>query len=44
MSEIAFATTYAHILLNERLTVGQVLGTILVVSGVALLSLNGRRT
>ena len=44
MSEIAFATTYAHILLNERLAVGQVLGTILVVSGVALLSLNGRRT
>lgn len=44
MTEIAFATAYAHTLLNERLTVVQVGGAVLVVSGVALLSFNGRRT
>ena len=44
MSEIAFVTVYAYILLNERLTAGQVLGAILVVFSVVLLSLNGRRT
>lgn len=44
MTEIAFVTIYAYFLLSERLTVSQILGALLVVGGVALLSLNGRRT
>ena len=44
MSEIAFVTVYAYILLNERLTLSQIFGAALVVLGAALLSLNGRRT
>jgi len=38
MSEIAFVAAYAYILLGERLTVSQILGTVLVVGGVLLLS------
>jgi DME family drug/metabolite transporter len=43
MSEIAFVTVYAYVLLNERLTLSQILGALLVVGGVALLSCSGRR-
>ncbi len=43
MSEIVFATTYAYILLGERLTPGQIIGALLVVSGVALLYWNGKQ-
>ena len=38
MSEIAFVSVYAYILLDERLTVSQFIGTVMVVSGVVLLS------
>lgn len=38
MSEIAFVAVYAVVLLGERLTPGQVLGAILVLSGVLLLT------
>ena len=38
MSEIAFVAAYAYILLGERLTISQILGTVLVVAGVLLLS------
>jgi DME family drug/metabolite transporter len=38
MSEIAFVAVYAYVLLDERLTPGQVLGAVLVVGGVLLLS------
>ncbi|MGD9148102.1 MAG: DMT family transporter [Anaerolineae bacterium] len=38
MSEIAFVTVYAYILLDERLTASQILGAVLVVGGVLLLS------
>jgi drug/metabolite transporter (DMT)-like permease len=37
MSEIAFVAAYAYILLEERLTVSQLLGAALVVGGVLLL-------
>jgi drug/metabolite transporter (DMT)-like permease len=38
MSEIAFVTVYAYVLLDERLTTSQILGALLVVAGVLLLS------
>ena len=38
MSEIAFVAVYAYLLLGERLTPTQILGTALVVGGVLLLS------
>jgi drug/metabolite transporter (DMT)-like permease len=38
MSEIAFVAVYAYVLLDERLTAGQILGAVLVVGGVLLLS------
>jgi drug/metabolite transporter (DMT)-like permease len=38
MSEIAFVAVYAYVLLGERLTPSQILGTALVVGGVLLLS------
>ena len=38
MSEIAFVAAYAYILLGERLTISQILGSVLVVGGVLLLS------
>ena len=44
MSEIAFVAAYAYILLGERLTAGQILGAVLVVSGALLLSWYGWRT
>ncbi len=37
MSEIAFVAVYAYLLLGERLTAGQVMGSLLVVAGVILL-------
>jgi drug/metabolite transporter (DMT)-like permease len=43
MSEIAFVTVYAYVLLGERLTASQILGTVLVVGGVLLLSWHRRR-
>jgi drug/metabolite transporter, DME family len=42
MAEIVFVNVYVYVLLAERLTLSQVIGTILVVIGVALLSWNGR--
>ena len=42
MSEIAFAVFYAYLLLNERLVITQILGAVLVVTGV--LQLLGRNT
>lgn len=44
MSEIAFVSIYAYILLDERLTVSQVIGTVLVVTGVVLLSWTRQHT
>ena len=38
MSEIAFVAIYSYVLLDERLTASQILGAILVVSGVLFLS------
>jgi drug/metabolite transporter (DMT)-like permease len=38
MSEIAFVAVYAYVLLGERLTVSQILGALLVSSGVLLLT------
>jgi DME family drug/metabolite transporter len=38
MSEIAFVSVYAYVLLGERLTASQILGTLFVVGGVLLLS------
>jgi drug/metabolite transporter (DMT)-like permease len=38
MSEIAFVAIYAYVLLGERLTPSQILGAVLVVTGVLLLS------
>ena len=38
MSEIAFVAVYAYVLLDERLTLGQIVGAVLVVGGVLLLS------
>ena len=43
MSEIAFVSVYAYILLDERLTASQVIGTVLVVTGVVLLSWTRQR-
>jgi drug/metabolite transporter, DME family len=43
MTEIVFVNVYTYILLAERLTFTQIIGTVLVVIGVALLSWNGRR-
>jgi DME family drug/metabolite transporter len=43
MSEIAFVALYAYVLLDERLTVSQILGAVLVVGGVLLLSWHGWR-
>jgi drug/metabolite transporter (DMT)-like permease len=43
MSEIAFVALYAYVLLGERLTASQILGTGLVVGGVLLLSWPRRR-
>jgi drug/metabolite transporter, DME family len=43
MTEIVFVNVYTYILLSERLSVTQILGTVLVVIGVALLSWNGQR-
>jgi drug/metabolite transporter (DMT)-like permease len=43
MSEIAFVAVYAYVLLGERLTVSQILGSILVVVGVLLLFWQGWR-
>jgi hypothetical protein len=44
MAEIAFAVFYAYLLLNERLTISQIAGTLLVVAGVLqLLRRNQRR-
>lgn len=43
MTEIAFVAVYAYILLGERLTFSQGLGTVLVVVGVLLLFLRRRR-
>ncbi len=40
MSEIAFVAVYAVILLGERLTPSQILGAILVLSGVVILTWN----
>lgn len=37
MSEIAFVAVYAYFLLGERMTLTQIVGTILVVSGVVIL-------
>ncbi len=37
MSEIAFVAVYAYFLLGERMTVTQILGTVLVVFGVVIL-------
>ena len=34
MSEIAFAVVYAYLLLDERLVMTQILGSILVITGV----------
>jgi drug/metabolite transporter (DMT)-like permease len=44
MSEIAFVAVYAYVLLDERLTAGQILGAVLVVGGVLLLSWHRWRT
>ena len=44
MSEIAFAVFYAYLLLDERLVMTQILGSILVVSGVLQLLGPQRRT
>jgi DME family drug/metabolite transporter len=44
MSEIAFVAVYAYVLLDERLTSGQILGAVLVVGGVLLLSWHRWRT
>jgi drug/metabolite transporter (DMT)-like permease len=38
MSEIAFVAVYAYVLLQERLTPTQILGAVLVVTGVLILS------
>ena len=38
MSEIAFVAVYAVVLLGERLTVGQIIGAVLVLGGVLLLT------
>jgi len=38
MSEIAFVAVYAYVLLGERLSVNQILGALLVISGVLLLT------
>jgi drug/metabolite transporter (DMT)-like permease len=38
MSEIAFVAVYAYLLLDERLSASQVLGSLLVVGGVLMLS------
>jgi DME family drug/metabolite transporter len=43
MSEIAFVAVYAYVLLGERLTVTQILGAALVVSGVLMLSWRRRK-
>lgn len=43
MTEIAFATLYAYLFLGERLTPSQMLGTALVIVGVVVLSLPGRK-
>ena len=43
MTEIAFVAVYAYFLLGERLTPDQVLGSLLVISGVLLLSWRRRR-
>jgi len=44
MAEIAFAVFYAYLFLNERLTMSQTVGTLLVVAGVLqLLGRNQRR-
>jgi drug/metabolite transporter (DMT)-like permease len=40
MSEIVFVAVYAYLLLDERLTTGQLLGAVLVVVGVLVLSLS----
>ncbi|MGD8398928.1 MAG: DMT family transporter, partial [Anaerolineae bacterium] len=37
MSEIAFVAVYAYVLLGERLTAAQIVGSVLVVGGVVLL-------
>jgi drug/metabolite transporter, DME family len=37
MSEIAFVAVYAHLLLGERLSAGQILGGCLVIGGIVLL-------
>jgi DME family drug/metabolite transporter len=44
MSEIAFVSVYAYVLLGERLSASQILGTILVVGGVLQLSLGRQRS
>ena len=41
MSEIAFAVLYAYVLLHERLSVSQIIGSILVVVGVLQLLRSG---
>jgi DME family drug/metabolite transporter len=43
MSEIAFVSVYAYFLLGERLTVSQILGALLVISGVLLLTRRRKR-
>jgi DME family drug/metabolite transporter len=43
MSEIAFVAVYAYFLLGERLTASQILGALLVISGVLLLTQRRRR-
>jgi drug/metabolite transporter (DMT)-like permease len=43
MTEIAFVTVYAYLLLDERLTFSQILGAVLVVGGVLLLSWQEQR-
>ncbi len=43
MSEIAFVAVYAYILLDERMSVTQVVGTVLVIGGVMVLIRRRRR-
>jgi drug/metabolite transporter (DMT)-like permease len=43
MAEIPFVAAYAYFLLNEWMSLGQVIGAVLVVAGVLMLSWNGNR-
>jgi drug/metabolite transporter (DMT)-like permease len=43
MAEIPFVALYAYVLLDERMSLDQIIGAILVVAGVLMLSWPGKR-